>query len=101
YMAAGKLSQAEDVMVKAIEAQPDRASNYGLLGAFYVGQNRLDDARRRFGSAIERDPSSVALKTVFAMLLDLQRKTAEAEQQYRSVLALDPRAPVAANNLAW
>ena len=31
----------------------------------------------------------------------MQGKRAEAQKQYEKVLTIDPRAPVAANNLAW
>ena len=35
------------------------------------------------------------------VLLEMQKKPAEARAQYEKVLAINPRAPVAANNLAW
>ncbi len=35
------------------------------------------------------------------MILQMEGKNAEAQKQYEKVMTLDPRAPVAANNLAW
>jgi len=36
-----------------------------------------------------------------AMILERQQKLAEAQKRYEEILALDPEAAVAANNLAW
>jgi len=38
---------------------------------------------------------------MLAMLLEGQGRMAEAEKEYRHILALEPQAAVAANNLAW
>jgi Flp pilus assembly protein TadD len=38
---------------------------------------------------------------MLAVLLESQGRTADAETEYQHTLALDPRAAVAANNLAW
>jgi len=38
---------------------------------------------------------------MLGMLLELEQRQPEAEQQYQKVLGFDPRAAVAANNLAW
>ena len=50
---------------------------------------------------MKRDPKSVGASTMIGMLLEAQGKKAEAEKAYEQVLAIDSRAPVAANNLAW
>jgi Flp pilus assembly protein TadD len=43
----------------------------------------------------------VAAGTTLATLLLSQGETADAQKEYERVLSLDPRAAVAANNLAW
>ncbi len=35
------------------------------------------------------------------MILQMQGRNAEAQKRYEKVMEIDPRAPVAANNLAW
>jgi Flp pilus assembly protein TadD len=46
-------------------------------------------------------PKSVGVHTTLAYVLDAQSLRAEARARYEQVLQLDPRAPVASNNLAW
>jgi hypothetical protein len=43
----------------------------------------------------------VGVQTFVAMLLQVQNRTDEARARYQEVLEIDPRAAVAANNLAW
>ena len=44
--------------------------------------------------------SSAASRTLLGMILEMQNKPEEARKQYEEAPALDPRAAVAANNLA-
>jgi len=39
--------------------------------------------------------------TLLGMILDLQKHTGEAEARYQQALKVDPKAAIAANNLAW
>ncbi len=39
--------------------------------------------------------------TLLGMILELQKNTVEARARYKQALDLDPKAAVAANNLAW
>jgi len=50
---------------------------------------------------LTRNPKSVGANTMLAMLLEQRGQQAEAEKEYQRVLSIDPRAAVAANNLAW
>jgi Flp pilus assembly protein TadD len=74
---------------------------YILLGQLYFEQRRLEEAERQFDRIVARRPQSVAPKTVVGILYQLQNRRNEAKAAYREVLALDSRAAVAANNLAW
>ena len=48
-----------------------------------------------------KQPKSVGAHTMVAMILQGQGKRAEARARYEQILRIDPRAAVAANNLAW
>jgi tetratricopeptide (TPR) repeat protein len=72
-----------------------------MLGAVYGAQGRIDEARQQFEVWAAKQPRSVAAQTMVAMLLERQNKPAEAGKAYEKVLAIDPHAPIAANNLAW
>jgi tetratricopeptide (TPR) repeat protein len=101
YAGVGQADKAEELLTELMEAQPSRMQPYVLLGALYVGQERLNDGRERFEQAVAKNPKSVGGRTFLGIILERQQKFAEAEKQYRTVLSLDPRAPIASNNLAW
>src|SRR5206468_6451989 len=80
---------------------PDRLQAYSLLDELYARQDRLEDAKASFRDVLTRNRTSVGAATMIAVLLELQKRIPEAEEQYEQVLLIDSRAAVAANNLAW
>ena len=101
YATAGDLVKSEAALKRAIELDPARLQGYNLLGQLYARQHRLDEARTRFQDVQRRNPKSVSAGTMVGMLLESQGHATEAEKEYEKVLAIDPHAGVAANNLAW
>jgi tetratricopeptide (TPR) repeat protein len=101
YAAASDAPKAEEVLRRAIDSDPTRLEPYAMLGQLYVGQNRLDEARKEFDELSKREANSIGAHTMVGTILHIQNKVAEARDRYRRVLAIDPRSPVAANNLAW
>jgi tetratricopeptide (TPR) repeat protein len=101
YVALGDYAAAEPVLRQAIETDPSNLRTYGLLAQVLAAQKRLADGVREFETMAERAPKSVGVQTFVAVLLHVQNRTEEARAQYQKVLEIDPRAPVAANNLAW
>jgi tetratricopeptide (TPR) repeat protein len=100
YNTAGDKAKAEQVLLKTLEVAPDTLEAYYLLGQMYADQMKLDEARKMFAGMAARQTKPVGAKTMVGILLELQGKRAEARKQYEEVLAMDPRAAVAANNLA-
>jgi tetratricopeptide (TPR) repeat protein len=101
YELAGNTVKAEELLKKAINVEPARLRAYNELGGFYIRQHRLDDAQTQFREIVTRNPKSTSASTMLGMLLEAQRRVPEAEKQYQATLAVDSRAAVAANNLAW
>jgi Flp pilus assembly protein TadD len=99
--ATGDLPEAETYFRRAIEMDPSTLEAYSMLGRMFVAQKRLTDAMREFEAAAARRPTSVSAQTMVAMLLEVQGRRAEARKRYLRILEIDPRAAVAANNLAW
>jgi tetratricopeptide (TPR) repeat protein len=99
--AASDLPGQEAALRRAIEVDAGSLQAYGMLGAFYAAHGRLAEATAEFQKLADKQPQSVPVLTVIAMLLEAQSKLPEAQAQYERVLAIDSRAPVAANNLAW
>jgi Flp pilus assembly protein TadD len=75
-------------------------SAYDLLARLYVNEKRLADATAAFQRVAEGQPKAIAPRTAVAVLLEMQNRRDEAKVRYEEVLAIDPRAAVAANNLA-
>ena len=67
----------------------------------YYKQGRLDFARTELEKYVTTAPASVPGNTMLGTVLDMQGKKQEAKQRYNTALQVDPRAAVAANNLAW
>jgi cellulose synthase operon protein C len=101
YAMVGDLARAEAPLLKTLEVSPNSLQAYGMLGQLYMAQKRPDEARQKFAELAARQLKPVAAETMIGMILEMQGKKAEAQKQYEKVLSIDPRAPVAANNLAW
>jgi tetratricopeptide (TPR) repeat protein len=98
---AGDFDGAAAAYQQAVVVSPSLLPAYQALGALYVKQNKLPQALQEFNNAAARAPDSVAMQTAAGVLSDLLNKPEEARKRYERVLELNPRAPVAANNLAW
>jgi tetratricopeptide (TPR) repeat protein len=101
YAATHDYKRVEAVLRKAIEIDPANLQAYGMLGQFYYAQGRIAEGRTEFENLAKREPSSIPANTMLAIILERQGHPDEAKARYEKVLAIDPRAPVAANNLAW
>ena len=101
YRALGAASEEERSLRAVIDLDPTNEPAYMHLVQLYGGQHRLDAARTELEALLQHQPRSVAGLTLLAMILEAQQHPDDARKRYETVLAIDPRAPVAANNLAW
>ena len=101
YDALGDSVEMEKALKKTVEADSASLDAYTMLAKMYYQQGRLDLARVQFEKYVETAPASVPGNTMLATILDLQGKKQEAKARYNRALQIDPRAAVAANNLAW
>jgi tetratricopeptide (TPR) repeat protein len=109
YVADGNLARAEQVLREALDLAPTRPEPYLILGDIYRQQKRLDQARGEFDALAQRNSANpganpganLGARTMAAMLVHALGNQADAKRRYTEVLALDARAAVAANNLAW
>lgn len=99
--AAGDLAAAEQHLLRAIDADSARLPAYRELGRLYVIQHRLEAARWQFERLAARLENPIGALTILGMIQQVQGDAAGARARYERVLALDPAAPVAANNLAY
>jgi len=99
---AGKGAEAERILKEVTAADPSQLEAYQLLGQVYRGQGRIDQAVQQYELVAQRSPAEAAgAKTMVGMLLEGQNNRTAARAAYEQALALDSRAGVAANNLAW
>jgi tetratricopeptide (TPR) repeat protein len=101
YAAVRDWPKAESAYRKMLELDPNAIEAYGRLGAVYLSQNRLDEARRSFEDMARHQAKPVAAETMLGTILTRQNKPEEARKHFERALAINPRAAVAANNLAW
>jgi tetratricopeptide (TPR) repeat protein len=72
-----------------------------MLGRLYLGQQRLDEARREFDRLAERQSNPAGALTMSGVIAQAQGDAPGARARYERAVAADPGAAVAANNLAW
>ncbi len=101
YDALGNAAEMEKLLKKTVEADAQSLQAYAMLGKMYYEQGRLDLARRELERFVTTAPLSVPGNTMLGTILQLQGKPDEAKVRYTKALQTDPRAAVAANNLAW
>ena len=101
YGALGDAFEMERALKKTVEADPASLQAYTLLGKMYYQQGRLDLARRELEKYVDTAPLSVPGNTMLGTILELQGRKDDAKARYSKALQVDPRAAVAANNLAW
>ena len=100
-IATGDLPGAEALLRRAIEADPSHLVAYSLLGSIYAQTHRMAEARQSFEAMLARQPDSVPINTIVAVLYEMGGDRPEARRRYERILKIDPEAAVAANNLAY
>ena len=101
HAARRDLRATELALRKAIEADPTSTAAYSMLAGVLMASGKMDAARVEFDQVVRRDPNNIAARTMAAMLVYELKNTADAKTRYEAILALNPRAAVAANNLSW
>lgn len=98
---AGDVASGERRARWVIDHAPSHLKAYELLGALYIRQQKLEAALAEFEQVVEKDPRSVGALTVIGMIHEAAGRRHDAEKAYQRALMADPRASVAANNLAY
>jgi tetratricopeptide (TPR) repeat protein len=98
---ANNAARAETLLLTAIDVDPASINAYSLLGRIYLAQKRLDAARSQFEKVAARQERPVGAVTLIGTIDMMQNRMSDAQQAFERVLKFDPKAGVAANNLAW
>jgi tetratricopeptide (TPR) repeat protein len=101
YMAEKNLRKAEQALRQVLDLAPTLPEPYLLLADAYRSMQRIDGALAEFDGLIKRNGANVSARTMAAVLEHAKGDIEGAKRRYSELLAMEPRAGLAANNLAW
>jgi len=101
YAAGRDYERAEQSLRKLIDVAPSHIGAYTLLGRLYFATGKVDAALKEYEELTRRQPQSVQGHMAMGFIQQFQNNIPQATARYQKVLEIDPRNPVAANNLAW
>jgi len=96
----GDQAGAESRFTEATRIKPDWPMPWLHLATLKLSQKRGDEAREVLEKGVQQNPKSQELRLLLAMSFSASGNVDRAIQEYDALLRLDPRALVAANNLA-
>jgi tetratricopeptide (TPR) repeat protein len=99
-LADGDAARAEAVLRRAIVLDPLDVESFALLARVLTHQQKLDASLAAFDNEVRREPGNLAAQMMGALVAHTQGKMADAKTRYQAILKLEPRAALAANNLA-
>ena len=82
--------RARELLERAIQLDPNRASAHGLLGFIYQKMKEPNPAERHLRRALELDPKDYWASLYLATLLGTLKRNSEAEQAYRNATQMRP-----------
>ena len=100
HAAVGQYDKAETTLRRLVHDNSSNLDAFSALGRLYLATGRLDEAREQF-ERIARDDKKAGAGTMVGMILEAQHRRDEAQRAFEHALETNPRAGVAANNLAW
>jgi tetratricopeptide (TPR) repeat protein len=99
--AAGRLQEAVDLHVEAIELDPEQEQTHINLISLYGQLKQFDKAEEHYRAAVARNPNREEAHYNYAVLLSAQGRLPEAVAAYRKALALNSSHAEAHNNLGY
>ncbi|CAO3431160.1 tetratricopeptide repeat protein [Azospirillum endophyticum] len=85
-----RLAEAADIYRKIVQAAPEVADAWHLLGVLHHQSGESVEAARLIGEAIRRDPLCAAYRDNLGSALRAAKEAARAAGQHRAALAIDP-----------
>ena len=90
-IAQGKANEARERVNKQIEASPNNAQLYNLLGQLWMQANDTGQAETAFKKALELDNSLLSAYMNLGLVYHIAGKTDQAAKEFEAVLAKDPK----------
>jgi putative PEP-CTERM system TPR-repeat lipoprotein len=92
---------AERAAKAAITIDPREPAAYEQLMRGYASQGQLERGLRELEAMAQRDPAAAGPPIMIGVILQAQKRPSDAQAWFEKALAIDPRSPVVAANLAW
>ena len=86
---------------RIIDIDSSHFQAFAGLASLFVSSGGLEEAKTEYEALARKQPKGVAAPTMVALILEAQKKPAEAQKVYEKIVATSPKAAVASNNLAW
>lgn len=99
--AAGRLQEAVDLHLEAIELDPKQEQTHINLISLYGQMKQFDKAEEHYKAALARNPNREEAHYNYAVLLSVRGRPAEAIAAYRRTLTLNSSHAEAHNNLGY
>ena len=100
-VAQAQWKEAEVVLKKALQLDPNSGPAYDMLVASYLATNRLPDAAREIEAALSKSPQNQSALMTLASIREKQKDHVKAREAYEKLLALNPNFVPALNNLSY
>jgi tetratricopeptide (TPR) repeat protein len=101
YKEIGQSSRVEDLLRRALAADPSNPATFAQLAKLYVSEDRLRDAKAQYAEIVRLKPRSIEAITMMGLLCYQSGELDEAQQWWEKALQIDSYAAAAANDLAW
>jgi tetratricopeptide (TPR) repeat protein len=98
--ATGDAAAAEQHLVRAVASDPDSFESHTMLADFYASRRDFDRARTTLEQFAKRQPDLAAAQTALGIVLEAAGNAGDARARYEQALTIDPKDPIASNNLA-
>ena len=101
YGSQGLTNQAEAALRKAIELDPNANDAYLLLASMLLGSGRQAQALEELDTSLKQNTNNVAALILAGMMYSNAGVPDRAREAYEKALQINPRTPLALNNLAY
>ena len=100
-VAQAQWKEAEAVLRKALELDPNSGPAYDMLVASYLATNRLPEAAHEIETVLSKAPQNQSALMTLATIREKQKDYAKARDAYEKLLAINPKFVPALNNLSY
>jgi tetratricopeptide (TPR) repeat protein len=98
--ATGDKPAAEQYLVRAVASDPASFESHTMLADLYASRRDFDRARTTLEQFAQRQPDAAPPLTALGIVLEAAGRPDDARARYEQALTLDPKDPIASNNLA-